>query len=107
MRRFLALLVLTAAFAAPTARADMIGTDEAAQPPRERVKALLARPEVVEQLAKVGVVVQDAQARVDAMSDTEVMRLAGLIDALPAGGVLTNDQLLIIILLVVLLVILL
>src|SRR5258708_15514486 len=83
---------------APPVQAGMIGTDEAvqAQPQRERLKAFLERPEVVHQLKKLGVDATAAQARVDAMGDSEVTQLAGLVDALPAGGVVTHQELLII-----------
>ena len=103
-------LAMAAAFVMPRgAYAGMIGTDEATQAgtERERVKALLARPEVAKALAKLGVKAEDAAARVDAMTNEEVAQLAGRIDALPAGGVLTNDQLIVILLLVIILVLLL
>jgi len=104
------LLALAAAAAAvmPRAHAGMIATDEGLMSERERVKALLARPEVVQQLGDFGVTPGDAQSRVDAMTDGEVIQLAGRIDQLAAGGAaFTNDQLIIILLLVILLVILL
>jgi len=108
------LLALAGAAAAvmPRAHAGLIATDEAQAPAiqaeRERVKALLARPDVVKQLGDFGVQPADAEARVDAMTDAEVIQLAGRIDQLAAGGAaFTNDQLIIILLLVILLVILL
>lgn len=107
------LFALAAAGAAvmPRAHAEMIATDEAQAPTvqteRERLKALLARPEVVKQLGDFGVKPEDASARVDAMTDGEVLSLAGKIDQLVAAGALTNDQLIVILLLVILLVILL
>ena len=106
-------LAMTAAFVMPRgAYAGMIGTDEATPPAqagteRERVKALLARPEVAKALQKLGVKAEDAAARVDAMTNEEVTQLAGRIDALVAGGALTNDQLIVILLLVIILVLLL
>ena len=39
------------------------------------------------------------------MSDSEVAQLSGLVDLLPAGGVLTNEQLIIILLIILILVI--
>jgi hypothetical protein len=109
----LSLLFLVAAAGAavmPRAHAGMIATDEVQGPTtqaeRQRVKALLARPEVAKQLGDFGVKPEDAAARVDAMTDGEVLQLAGKIDQLAAGGVLTNDQLIVILLLVILLVIL-
>jgi hypothetical protein len=93
------------AFGAP------ISTEAAAAPSRaaearERVKALAARPELAKSLQAYGIVPGEAAARVDAMSDAEVLSLAGRLDALPAGGALSNEQVLLVILLVLLLVIL-
>src|SRR4051812_7683153 len=107
------LFALAAAGAAvmPRAQAAMIPSDQApgttAPTERERVKGLLARPEVTKALADHGVAAADAAARVDAMTDEEVAQLAGKIDQLAAGGALSNDQLIIIILLVILLVLIL
>jgi len=104
MKRLLGIFLLSLGVAMPQARAGMIGTDDAVQPKaeRERVKAMLERPEVARELQKMGIVPEAAAARVDAMSDGEVISLAGRIDSLPAGGVLTNQELLIIILVVIL-----
>ena len=109
MKRLLGVLITALGIAVPQAQAGMIATDEAVQSPseRERVKAALERPEMAQALQKMGLDAKDAAARVDAMSDSEVTQLAGRIDALPAGGVLTNDQLIVILLLVIILVLLL
>jgi hypothetical protein len=98
------LIAGAAAVLMPRAHAEMIGIDATE---RERVKALLERPEVVKQLGDLGVSADDAKARVDAMTDGEVLQLAGRIDQAIAGGQLRNDQLVIILLLVVLLILLL
>lgn len=79
------------------ASAGMIGTDKAAADSqasndRERLKALVARPEIAKQLEALGVPPDKAQSRVDAMTDSEVRTLAGRIDALPAGGAFTDWQ---------------
>ncbi|HLX79079.1 MAG TPA: PA2779 family protein [Burkholderiales bacterium] len=89
---------------APPASAGLIGTNEAApaQSERERVKALLARPEVAKKLESLGVMPKDAQARVDALTDEEVGKLAGRIDALPAGGMTDQNWLLVIIVILLL-----
>ena len=108
----LSTLVLLAAAAAAVmpraAHAGMIATDEAQAPTvqaeRERVKALLARPELAKQLSDHGVTAANAAERVDAMTDGEVLQLAGKIDQLVAAGALSNDQLIVILLLVVILV---
>jgi hypothetical protein len=69
------------------------------------VRALVERPELAAALSKMGIVPQEAAARVDAMSDAEVLQLAGRLDAALAGGQLTNEQLLLIIIIILLLVI--
>jgi hypothetical protein len=108
MKRMLSVLFLAGSLVAQQVNAGMIATDKAAPAgEREKVKALLERPEVAKQLEKFGLSANDAEARVDAMTDQEVAQLAGKIDALPAGGVLSNDQLLIVLLLVVIIAILL
>ena len=104
MKRLLGILIVACGLVAPSAQAGMIGTDQVVQSERERVKAALERPEVVQQLQKMGLDAKDAAARVDAMSDSEVTQLAGKLDALPAGGVLSNDQLIVILLIVLVLV---
>ena len=108
MKRMLSVLFLAATLVAQQADAGMIATDKAVPAAeREKVKALLERPEVAQQLEKFGISAKDAESRVDAMTDQEVVQLAGKIDALPAGGVLSNDQLLVILLLVIIIAILL
>ena len=103
MKRLLGMLIVTMALVAPQVQAGVIGTDQALQASseRERVKAMLARPEVAQQLQKSGIDAQQAAARVDAMSNEEVTQLAGRLDALPAGGTLSNNELIIILLVVV------
>ena len=99
---------LAAALLMPQAQAGLIGTDEAAvQDERVRVKALLERPELASGLEKMGIEPRDAAARVDAMSDAEVLQLAGRLDAAIAGGQISNEQLLLIIIIILLLIILL
>ena len=103
MKRLLGMLIVTMALVAPQVQAGVIGTDQALQASseRERVKAMLARPEVARQLQKSGINAQQAAARVDAMSNEEVTQLAGRLDALPAGGTLSNNELIIILLVIV------
>lgn len=99
---------VAAALVIPQAHAGMIGTETAqAQGERERVKALLERPELAKGIEKMGIVREDALARVDAMSDAEVLQLAGRLDAALAGGQVSNETLLIIIVIVLLLIIIL
>jgi hypothetical protein len=99
---------LTAALLVPPVHAGIIATDEAqAQNERARVKALIERPELSKGLEKLGLRPQDASERVDAMSDAEVLELAGRLDAALAGGAISNEQLLLIIIILLLLIILL
>ena len=78
------------------ANAGVIATEDAAAgahalSERERIKALVARPEIAKQLQALGVAPENAQSRVDAMTDAEVRTLAGRIDALPAAGAMFSD----------------
>ena len=74
-----------------TVQAAMIGTEQVhaannASQDRARVAAALDRPDVIQQLEKMGVSRADAQARVAALTDEEAATLAGKVDSLPAGG---------------------
>jgi hypothetical protein len=57
----------------------------------------MERPEVVAKLKAMGVSPDDAKARVAAMGDKEIHMIAGKLDMLPAGGRLSNNDLLVII----------
>src|SRR5574341_431654 len=91
-------LVVSAALmlALPSGKAfaEMIGTDAAVA--RERVIALAQRPELAQQLQAYGIAPDTARERVNAMSDPEVVSLAGRLDALPAGGTLSNEDVLVV-----------
>jgi hypothetical protein len=95
-------LSLLLSFAAPYARAGIIQTEDLE---RERVKAMLERPEVQAEMQKMGVAPAAAAARVDAMTAEEVRSLAGRLDQLPAGGARMSDQTLLLIIVIVLLII--
>jgi hypothetical protein len=102
------LFGLAAALIMQPTHAGMIGTEAAqARDERARVKVLLERPELAKGLQMKGIVPQEAAARVDAMSDAEVLQLAGRLDAAIAGGQVSNETLLLIIILVLVLIILL
>ncbi|HZM33052.1 MAG TPA: PA2779 family protein [Burkholderiales bacterium] len=98
------VLILGLALAFPAA-AGMIATP--VQDERARVKAMVERPEVSAELQKMGIPPQEATARVDAMSDEEVLQVAGRLDAAMAGGQTQNERLLILIVLILLLLLLL
>ncbi len=99
LRRLLHIFLtasLIASFSIGPANAGVIATEDAAadarsQTQRERIKALVGRPEVAKQLQALGVPPEDAQSRVDAMTDSEVRTLAGRIEALPAAGATFTD----------------
>ena len=95
---------LAAVLLMPQANAALIGVEDLE---RERVKAMLERPEVVKGLEKFGVDAHEARGRVDAMSDAEVLQLAGKLDAAIAGGQLSNESVLLIVVIVLLIIIIL
>jgi len=109
-RNLLATLALlgTMLFAVP-ASAGLIGTEQLAQDlsvetERERLKAELARPEAAKKLESMGVDPAQAAERVNALTDAEVREMAARLDAMPAGGAISNTAaLLILILLLILL----
>ena len=106
-----AFVVALAAYASP-ALAGMVATEavapegQALTQERERVKALVSRPEVARRLAQLGVLPRDAAARVDALTEEEVRTLAARLDALPAGGLSDQNWLLVIIVILLLLILL-
>ena len=106
--RLLSASLLGLALGWGTAYAELVGTDDAAasfeaakaDPDREKVRAFMERPEVVEKLKSMGVSPDEAKARVAALSNTEIHMIAGKLDMLPAGGRLTNNDLLLIVVII-------
>ncbi len=75
----------------PAANAAMVGTEAVVQASqalaeRDRLRDALNRTEVKQQLVSLGVDPAQVQARVDALTDDEAMRLSKQMDAMPAGG---------------------
>lgn len=77
----------------PMAQAALVGTQDAlvvdADKPvaqRDAVRGFLQRNDVKAQLETLGIKAEDAQARVDTLTDSEVASIAGKLDQLPAGG---------------------
>ena len=107
---------LVATFAAlalqlPQARADIVTTDQLVAPTpadaeRAKVQAFLERATVVEKLQALGVDSSATADRVGAMSQEEIHLLAKSIDALPAGGDLSNTEIILIVLVAILVAIL-
>ena len=92
--RFLALPMAALMFAVSmplgAARAALVSTDQvvetgAIEADRMRIVALVTRDDVQRQLKAQGVDPDEALARVAALSDAEVRRIADRIDAMPAG----------------------
>jgi len=72
-------------------QAGLIGTDNVvsaaqAAAARTTVATLMSRSDVASQLQSHGLSAGDAKARVAALTDAEVAKLAGQIDSLPAGA---------------------
>ena len=76
----------------PAAQAELVATDrvetarQAPLSPRELLGSLFDRADVRAALERQGVSADDAKARVDALSDDEVERVAARFDSLPAAG---------------------
>ncbi|HWA36558.1 MAG TPA: PA2779 family protein [Burkholderiales bacterium] len=106
MKRTLSALFLAFVFFAPQVHAGMIATDAAVQgAERNRLNTLLERPEVAQQLEKMGISAADARDRVAAMTDAEVASVAGKIDSAIAAGAMSNTDLIIVLLIVLLILI--
>jgi hypothetical protein len=58
------------------------------QSPRDYLNNLLAREDIQAALVSQGIDPQEAQARIDSLSDAEVNDIVDKLDQLPAGGVL-------------------
>jgi hypothetical protein len=103
-----ALAVIALAFVSASASADMVSTEEVlARSDRERVRAFLEREGVEVRLKALDIAPELARKRVDAMTDEEILLVAGRIDALPAGGALDKTDWILIILIVILLIVIL
>jgi hypothetical protein len=97
------LAAITFAFVSAPVSADIVATDEVLhRSERERVQAFLGREGVEDRLKELGVAPELARKRVNAMTDEEVLVVAGRIDTLPAGGALDKADWVIILLIVLL-----
>ena len=86
------VIILSFAFAhVSPAIAGIVGTDsflseQTIQQDRENLRMLMTRDEVRMLLENNGLTIEQAQARVDSLTDTEVKQLAKKFDELPAAG---------------------
>jgi hypothetical protein len=90
---FLSFYMLMLACPYQTLWAAMIGTESVLnadrdQSPRDYLNTLLAREDIQAALVSRGIDPQEAQKRIDSLSDTEVNDIVNKLDQLPAGGVL-------------------
>lgn len=113
IRSLCCIPALALALQAPLAHAGMIGADQAmaepaqaqADPDRAKVQQFLDRANVKERLQALGVDALNARDRVNAMTDAEVHALAQRIDAMPAGGALSQNDWILILLVAILLIV--
>jgi len=90
--RILAVCVCLTGLRVPAAQAELIATDrvqatdQVRLSARARLGSLLDRADVRAELQSHGVSPEDAKARVAALSDDEVERVAAKFDSLPAAG---------------------
>lgn len=89
--RLLIVSVLSLGLPLQSAYAGMVGTDKVAasaqsQSERERIRTFLGREDVRKELQAQGIDANAAKARVAALTDEEVQKVAGKLDAMPAGG---------------------
>jgi len=73
------------AFAGIVSTTDIVDAQQVQQE-RERIQNWMAREDVRDQLTSLGVNVDDATARVDSMTNEEVMIMASKMDEMPAGA---------------------
>jgi len=90
--RVLVVSLCTLGLPIPVAQAELVATDrvettrQGQLPARELLGSLFDRADVRAALERHGVSADDAKARVNALSDDEVERLAARFDSLPAAG---------------------
>ena len=87
---FMAVLMLIVSTPCQSILAALIDTETVldsvrGQEARDQLKQFLAREDVQAALTAHGIDPIDAKARIDALSDDEVIRIADQIDQLPAG----------------------
>ncbi len=89
--RVLMVTMLSLSLWVPNAQAGIVTSDQLIasqhnEAGRDRLRALLDRQDVREQLQAQGVDPSLARTRVDALTDDEVAMVNGKLDSLPAGG---------------------
>ena len=91
-KSFIYLLIISFTFVQISpAFAGIVGTDsflseQTIQQDRENLRNLMSRDEVRSMLEMNGLTVEQAQERVDSLTDSEVQQMAKKFDELPAAG---------------------
>ena len=85
---------------------DQVTADQDQDQDRARVQAFLNRTDAQEKLQALGIDAQVVKERVARLTDREVNELARQIDTLPAGGDISNRNLVAVLLIVLLVVLL-
>ena len=88
---FMATIMLVIATPYQPLLAAMVPTEATldkiiAQDARNHLKTLISRNDIKDALISQGIDPDEAKARVDSLSDSEVIEVAGKIEQLPAGG---------------------
>jgi hypothetical protein len=99
----LILCVQTSVFAGIVTTSEIVNAQQTQQE-RDRLQQLLARDDVRKALTAQGVDAVAAKARVASMTDSEIQTLAANMGQLPAGGRLSDLELILLILLIVILI---
>lgn len=89
--RLLIVSMLSLGLPAQSVLAGIVGTDKVAasaqtQTGRDRIRTFLDREDVRNELQSQGIDANAAKARVAALTDEEVQKIAGKLDTMPAGG---------------------
>lgn len=105
------LVAVTLCILSMVAGADMVSTHQAlgqtaANQDRARVQAILDRKDAREKLQSMGIEIGVVKERLAGLTDREVHELAQKLDTLPAGGEISDRNLIAILLIVVLVVLL-
>ena len=110
-RLLLAMLIVAFSAQAPMVKAEIVATEEIAATQsqadrdRTRVESFMERANVKERLQAMGVSGVFAKDRVESLNQQEIHALAQRIESMPAGGALSNTDLILILLVAILVVI--